>query len=143
MRYNHNNYFDDMCNLNLAMAFLHSSSVGPQYLQRKFFEELPRRKLQSITFTYTEPLKMAWVLSQAVEKRANHWLSGIFHRHNGCRLTARRYFCVVVPQSRVTLNILKFKCAAIFIHDRSISLAMTSPTISGIPRAMHGLPSSH
>lgn len=86
-----------MCNLNLAMAFLRSSSMGPQYLQRKFFEESQRRKLQSITFTYTEPLKMSWVLIQAVAERANHALSGIFHHHNGCRLTAGHYFCVVVP----------------------------------------------
>lgn len=47
---------------------------------------------------------------------------------------------VLLPQRRMTLNLAEFKCSPTCIRDRSVLLAMTSPSISGIPRARRSLP---
>lgn len=47
---------------------------------------------------------------------------------------------VPLPQRRTALNLAKFKCSPTCIRDRSALLAMTSPSISGIPRLRRGLP---
>lgn len=46
---------------------------------------------------------------------------------------------VPLPQRRMTLNLAEFKCSPTCTRDRSALLAMTSPSISGIPRARRGL----
>lgn len=76
-------------------------------------------------------------MTEAVEKRENYALSSIFHQHNRCFLTAGHYFCVVVPRARVIFKLVRFKSAASCSHDGSVVLAMTSPTISGLTKAMH------
>lgn len=115
---------------------LRSSYKSPQHMWQKQQNEAGTEALQSVSWSLGKGFGQDSGCQEERKSRPSQPFSTTIIE----ALFPQNTISVLLPQRRMTLNLAEFKCSPTCIRDRSVLLAMTSPSISGIPRARHSLP---